>query len=100
MQKSSMQKKLSDTDYFNLLESRFWLEYHAQYVIDNGMRVSLSYYILKICIEDIDLYLRQNKKPYPEWRLQIVKEYFNFKRRSPELLELLRDIKSIIDEKI
>lgn len=92
---------LSENEIEGLYDSRFYKEWHLKIINVEGKSISLSYYILTMCIEDLDLFVRQGKRPYRSWRIWPIYEYFNIKGHKREsakkLLQKLNELKRKCD---
>ena len=63
----------------------------------NGRMRTKAEYNLAICIRDVRLF-SEGLKPYRDWTLKIVKDYFNIEGNTAKVLDQLEQIKYFLSD--
>lgn len=80
-----------------VVDSRFSTEWDLKWINVEGKCISLSWYILLMCIDDLEQYVYKGKKSHIEWRVKPIKDYFNLSGTARQLLEKLNELKKMYE---
>ena len=65
-----------------------------RYINFNNSSMRLAHYILLLSIREVKIWKSERRKPYINWRLKQVKEYFGIKGNSDFVLQQLLKLKA------